>query len=177
MFADSLAYFYDTGPFGLATLCALGATTFAGHLDTVGENAFGAAECLKTAAAGTRTLDTTSAAVVVDQVGFRILQNATQWNFGKRTDAGGGAVRQIVCHRRYGQRRHLAGHHRRSCCASLCRCSALSDFVPTVWVMGIVLAKHSQRLRHSTNNRQKGHTPMSMSDATKIMGRYDSTSS
>ena len=34
MFADALAYFYDTGPFGLATLCALGATTFAGHLDT-----------------------------------------------------------------------------------------------------------------------------------------------
>jgi hypothetical protein len=30
-------------PFGLATLCALGATTFAGHLDTVGENAFDAA--------------------------------------------------------------------------------------------------------------------------------------
>ena len=43
MFADNLAYFYDTGPFGLATLCALGATTFAGHLDTVGENAFDAA--------------------------------------------------------------------------------------------------------------------------------------
>ncbi|HQO30299.1 MAG TPA: hypothetical protein PKY22_12390, partial [Accumulibacter sp.] len=39
--------------------------------------AFDAAECLKTVAAGTRTLDTTSAAVVVDQVGFRILQNAT----------------------------------------------------------------------------------------------------
>ncbi len=40
---DNQAYFYDTGPFGLATLCALGATTFAGHLDTVGENAFDAA--------------------------------------------------------------------------------------------------------------------------------------
>jgi len=43
VFAENLAYFYDTGPFGLATLCALGATTFAGHLDTVGENAFDAA--------------------------------------------------------------------------------------------------------------------------------------
>lgn len=38
---------------------------------------FGSAECLKTAAAGTRTLDTTAAAVVVDKLGFRILQNAT----------------------------------------------------------------------------------------------------
>lgn len=38
---------------------------------------FGANECLKTAAAGTRTLDTTAAAVVVDKLGFRILQNAT----------------------------------------------------------------------------------------------------
>ena len=43
MMFDNQAYFYDTGPFGLATLCALGATTFAGHLDTVGENAFDAA--------------------------------------------------------------------------------------------------------------------------------------
>jgi len=24
---DNLSYYYDTGPFGLATLCALGATT------------------------------------------------------------------------------------------------------------------------------------------------------
>lgn len=38
---------------------------------------FGANECLKTIAAGTQTLDTTAAAVVVDSVGFRILQNAT----------------------------------------------------------------------------------------------------
>lgn len=38
---------------------------------------FGSAECLKTVAAGTRTLDTTAAAVVVDKLGFRILQNAT----------------------------------------------------------------------------------------------------
>ena len=38
---------------------------------------FGSAECLKTAAAGTRTLDTTAAAVVVDKVGFRILQNVS----------------------------------------------------------------------------------------------------
>jgi hypothetical protein len=33
MVYENLAYFYDTGPFGLATLCALGAATFAGHLD------------------------------------------------------------------------------------------------------------------------------------------------
>lgn len=32
---------------------------------------------LLTVAAGTRTLDTTASAVVVDKVGFRILQNAT----------------------------------------------------------------------------------------------------
>ena len=38
MFAENLTCFYDTGPFGLATLCALGATTFAGHLDTVESN-------------------------------------------------------------------------------------------------------------------------------------------
>ena len=38
---------------------------------------FGANECLKTVAAGTQTLDTTAAAVVVDSQGFRILQNAT----------------------------------------------------------------------------------------------------
>lgn len=38
---------------------------------------FGAAECLKTAATGARTLDTTSAAVVVDKTGFSILQDAT----------------------------------------------------------------------------------------------------
>ena len=38
---------------------------------------FGANECMKTIAAGTQTLDTTAAAVVVDSVGFRILQNAT----------------------------------------------------------------------------------------------------
>ena len=31
----------------------------------------------ETIAAGTRTLDTTAAAVVVDKLGFRILQNAT----------------------------------------------------------------------------------------------------
>lgn len=41
------------------------------------QEGFGSAECLKTIAAGTRTLDTTAAAVVVDPVGFRILQNAT----------------------------------------------------------------------------------------------------
>ena len=41
------------------------------------QEGFGSAECLKTAAAGTRTLDTTAAAVVVDKIGFRILQNAT----------------------------------------------------------------------------------------------------
>lgn len=41
------------------------------------QEGFGSAECLKTAAAGTRTLDTTAAAVVVDDKGFRILQNAT----------------------------------------------------------------------------------------------------
>ena len=29
---DNLAYFYDTGPFGLATLCALGATNIFGRL-------------------------------------------------------------------------------------------------------------------------------------------------
>lgn len=34
-------------------------------------------QCLKTAAAGTRTLDTTALAVVVDAKGFRILQDAT----------------------------------------------------------------------------------------------------
>lgn len=34
-------------------------------------------QCLKTAAAGTRTLDTTAHAVVVDAKGFRILQDAT----------------------------------------------------------------------------------------------------
>lgn len=34
-------------------------------------------ECLKTIAAGTRTLDTTALAIVVDDKGFRILQNAT----------------------------------------------------------------------------------------------------
>ena len=38
---------------------------------------FGANECLKTIAAGTQTMDTTASAVVVDSVGFRILQNAT----------------------------------------------------------------------------------------------------
>lgn len=40
---DNLTPFYDTGPFGLAVACVLGATTFAGHLDTVGENALDAA--------------------------------------------------------------------------------------------------------------------------------------
>lgn len=34
-------------------------------------------QCLKTAAAGTRTLDTTALAVVPDSKGFRILQDAT----------------------------------------------------------------------------------------------------
>lgn len=34
-------------------------------------------QCLKTVAAGTRTLDTTANAVVVDAKGFRILQDAT----------------------------------------------------------------------------------------------------
>ncbi len=34
-------------------------------------------QCLKTVAAGTRTLDTTALAVVVDAKGFRILQDAT----------------------------------------------------------------------------------------------------
>lgn len=38
---------------------------------------FGANECLKTVAAGTQTLDTTAAAVVVDSNSFSILQNAT----------------------------------------------------------------------------------------------------
>ena len=38
---------------------------------------FGANECMKTAAAGTVTLDTTAAAVVVDNISFAILQNAT----------------------------------------------------------------------------------------------------
>lgn len=41
------------------------------------QEGFGANECLKTVAAGTRTLDTTAAAVVVDAVGFRILQNVS----------------------------------------------------------------------------------------------------
>lgn len=41
------------------------------------QEGFGANECLKTIAAGTKTLDTTAAAVVVDNAGFRILQNAT----------------------------------------------------------------------------------------------------
>mgnify|MGYP000850313937 FL=1 len=36
-----------------------------------------ASQCLKTVAAGTRTLDTTANAVVVDSKGFRILQNVT----------------------------------------------------------------------------------------------------
>jgi hypothetical protein len=39
------------------------------------QEGFGSAECLKSVAAGTRTLDTTAAAVVVDDKGFRILQN------------------------------------------------------------------------------------------------------
>ncbi len=34
-------------------------------------------QCLKTVAAGTRTLDTTALAVVPDRLGFRILQDAT----------------------------------------------------------------------------------------------------
>ena len=34
-------------------------------------------QCLRTAAAGTRTLDTTALAVVPDSKGFRILQDAT----------------------------------------------------------------------------------------------------
>lgn len=38
---------------------------------------FGSAECLKTAATGVRTLDTTAAQVVVDKTGFSMLQNAT----------------------------------------------------------------------------------------------------
>ena len=38
---------------------------------------FGANECMKTVAAGTVTLDTTAAAVVVDNISFAILQNAT----------------------------------------------------------------------------------------------------
>ena len=37
----------------------------------------GSSACLKTVAAGTRTLDTTANAVVADKVGFRILQDAT----------------------------------------------------------------------------------------------------
>ena len=41
------------------------------------QEGFGANECLKTVSAGTRTLDSTAAAVVVDSKGFRILQNAT----------------------------------------------------------------------------------------------------
>jgi len=41
------------------------------------QEGFASAENLKTIAAGTRTLDTTAAAVVVDTLGFRILQNAT----------------------------------------------------------------------------------------------------
>ena len=38
---------------------------------------FGANECQKTVAAGTISLDTTAAAVVVDNISFAILQNAT----------------------------------------------------------------------------------------------------
>ncbi len=38
---------------------------------------FTSAQCLKTAAAGTRTLDTTAGAVSVDKLGFRILQDGT----------------------------------------------------------------------------------------------------
>lgn len=41
------------------------------------QEGFGANECLKIIGAGTKTLDTTAAAVVVDNLGFRILQNAT----------------------------------------------------------------------------------------------------
>jgi len=33
--------------------------------------------CLKTAAAGTRTLETTNGGITVDEKGFRVLQNAT----------------------------------------------------------------------------------------------------
>jgi hypothetical protein len=33
--------------------------------------------CLKTAAAGTRTLETTNGGITVDDKGFRVLQNAT----------------------------------------------------------------------------------------------------
>ena len=33
--------------------------------------------CIKTAAAGTRTLETTNGGVTVDSQGFRVLQNAT----------------------------------------------------------------------------------------------------
>jgi len=38
---------------------------------------FTSAQCLKSVAAGDKTLDTTAAAVVVDKLGFRILQDAT----------------------------------------------------------------------------------------------------
>lgn len=33
--------------------------------------------CIKTAAAGTRTLETTNGGITVDAIGFRVLQNAT----------------------------------------------------------------------------------------------------
>ena len=33
--------------------------------------------CMKTAAAGTRTLETTNGGITVDEKGFRVLQNAT----------------------------------------------------------------------------------------------------
>lgn len=33
--------------------------------------------CLKTAAAGTRTLETSNGGITVDENGFRVLQNAT----------------------------------------------------------------------------------------------------
>ena len=41
------------------------------------QEGFTSAQCMKSVAAGDKTLDTTAAAVVVDKLGFRILQDAT----------------------------------------------------------------------------------------------------
>jgi len=41
------------------------------------QEGFSSAQCLKSVAAGDKSLDTTAAAVVVDAKGFRILQDAT----------------------------------------------------------------------------------------------------
>ncbi len=85
MFAENLNYFYDTGPFGQATLCVLGATTFAGHLDTVGENAFDAA------ATTTHTLRYREGAllsagdiVTINAVNYKVLGAPRQLNPAER---------------------------------------------------------------------------------------------